>query len=424
MIFKSHLLTCLCILLALWLPAQVEGIHLSWNNDQGSATSQTIAITWLSDDKTDAIIKYGVDSNRLNSGAKGRKKYSDNLRTYVYKATIRKLKPGTFYYYRVGNTKKVSGKIFGFQTSGGDDTTNRTIVGIWSDTQDNNGNRNFEQTDTIVKQLAKFPLDFTIHTGDIVNNGSVESSWKVFFKTAQSLNANFPLMSVTGNHDVVNDSGHNSFQKPFPVYYELFNLPNDQLNYSYIYGNAKFIAINSGYAKGAEKKDAIIFKPGSAEYRWLDQELSKAKSNIRIKWIIVYCHYPVYAFGISLVSRWQQHITPLLDKYGVDLCISGHRHVYERHKAIKGGTVYEMTDDHVYNQPAGTIYITNGSAGGSLQGTGGNHLPTMVFTPLKKIYTYAVMNVGSEDIRFDVYDKEGRRIDYFKIQKTFKAGGL
>src|SRR5690606_18599006 len=123
-----------------------------------------------------------------------------------------------------------------------------------------------------------------------------------------------------------------------------------------------------------------------------------------IKWIVVFCHYPVYAYGVSLVSGWQQNLKPLLDKYEVDLCLSGHRHVYERHKAVRGTAVFEQADMNVYNNPQGTIYITNGSAGGSLQGVGGAKLPTMLFTPSEKVYTYAVMEIQRNEIKYEVFD--------------------
>jgi hypothetical protein len=290
-------------------------------------------------------------------------------------------------------------------------------VGIWSDTQNNKGNFNFEQTDTIVGALSQHRLQFTIHNGDIVENGSVVNSWKNFFSVAQPLNAKYPLMSVTGNHDVVNDTASTDFQKPFPVFYDLFNLPCNQLNYSYDYGNTHFVAINSGYAQGAEKVGKVLFAEGSAEYKWLEKDLSKARKNKDIRWIIVYSHYPIYSFGASHIATWQAHVKPLIDKYEVDLYLAAHRHVYERHKAVRGSTIFEPTDAHTYNDPHGTVYITNGSCGGSLQGVGGKNLPTMAFTPGEKIYTYAVMTIDENAINYCVYDKKGAVVDYFKLTK-------
>src|SRR5690606_745780 len=160
-------------------------------------------------------------------------------------------------------------------------------------------------------------------------------------------------------------------QRPFPIYYELSNLPKDHVNYSFDYGNTHFVAINSGYAQLAQKLGKLLYSKSSDDYKWLEKDLKKASKNKHIKWIVVYCHYPVFSFGVSNVLEWQSQIQHLLDKYEVDLVLSGHRHVYERHASIKGDQIIHPQDQQNYDSSNGTVYITNGSAGGSLQGVGG-----------------------------------------------------
>lgn len=406
------------IVQSLFCFAQPKGIHISWNGEKKVSNSTTMGIAWLNDLQEADEVKYGTDSNNLKKRISAKEKYVDDLHTYISKVTLRKLKPATDYFYKVGSEKKGYSQIYKFRTAPLKGKTHRTVIGLWSDTQNNKGNFDFEQTDSIIKQMSKFAFDFTIHNGDIVENGSVEKSWKGFFNVAQPLNANYPFMSVTGNHDVVNDTSSIDFQKPFPLFYDLFNLPKDQLNYSYDYGNTHFIAINSGYAQGAEKIGKVLFSKDSPEYKWLESDLVKARKDKKIKWIVLYSHYPMYAFGVSQVATWQQHLVPLINKYNVDLCVSGHRHVYERHKAIKGDKVFDLNDLHVYDQPKGTVYITNGSAGGSLQGIGGNNLPTMAFTPKVNTYNYAIMTIEGSTLSYKVYDKQGNEIDYFTILKS------
>ncbi len=401
--------------------AQPKGIHISWNGEKKVNASKTMAITWMNDREEKGEVIYGIDSNNLNKIIKAKEKYVSDLHTYVSKVALNKLNPSTVYYYKAGSVKNGYSSTYQFRTAPLTGTSNKIVVGLWSDTQDNKGNLNFEQTDTIVKQMTNYSFDFTVHNGDIVENGSVEKSWKNFFNIGEPLNARYPLMSVTGNHDVVNDTASLIFQEPFPLFYDLFNLPKDQLNYSYDYGNTHFIAINSGYAQGAEKVGKVLFEPDSKEHRWLESDLSKARKNKKIKWILLYCHYPMYAYGVSKIATWQQHITPLLDKYNVDVCISGHRHVYERHKAVKGTQIFDLENLHVYDKPQGTIYITNGSAGGSLQGVGGSNLSSMAFTPKINSYNYAIMTIEGNIIHYDVYDKTGKLVDYFKIIKPAKS---
>jgi 3',5'-cyclic AMP phosphodiesterase CpdA len=253
--------------------------------------------------------------------------------------------------------------------------------------------------------------------GDIVDNGSFASKWKGLFSTTQPVNANAPFMPVTGNHDVGNDAKQEGYQKPFPVFYDFLNLPANNIDYSYNYGNTHFVAISSGHAKGAEAAGDFTYAPGSPEYRWLEADLLKARSDKNITWIVLYMHHPLYAFGWSHVKGWQNRITPLVDKYSVDLCLAGHRHVYERHRAIRNNEILPQQDDHIYQKPSGTVYITNGTSGGSPQGIGGSNMPSMIFTNKVKEYNYAIMAVEGNSISYDVYNQNGQKIDYFKLVK-------
>ena len=174
----------------------------------------------------------------------------------------------------------------------------------------------------------------------------------------QPINANVPFMPVTGNHDVDNNNKDEGYQRPFPVFYDFLNLPGNHTDYSYNYGNTHFIAISSGHAKGVEEANDTNWRYslGSPEYKWLENDLSHARKDKKITWIIVYMHHPAYSFGWSHVQGWQDRITPLLDKYQVDLALAGHRHVYERHKAIRNNQIIDQNDSHVYNKVPGTVY--------------------------------------------------------------------
>jgi len=411
-------LLCLVFLplIAIKANAQPKGIHLSWSGNKAN-TSGTMSITWLNDKNGKAVVLYGRDSLHLDRKVDADVKYVPDLSTNINKAGLRKLEPATYYYYKVGSDENGWSRVYRFRTGTKEGDESKIMVGIWSDTQNNKGNLNFERTDTIVKQLEKNSFYFTLHHGDMVENGSVAKSWKQFFDVAQPINANYPLMSVPGNHDVVNDTSSPIFQRPFPIFYELMNLPHNQLNYSYTYGNTHFVAINSGWAEGAAKVGKVLFEKNSEEYKWLEKDLKKARKNKKIDWIIVYSHYPVYSYGFSHIPTWQNHVKPLIDKYKVDLYLAGHRHVYERHKAIRGSEVFDPEDTHVYNKPKGTVYVTNGSCGGNLTGTGGQDQPTMVFTPKEKIFTYAMMTIEGNHLSYEVYDMKGAKIDYFTIDK-------
>ncbi len=100
---------------------------------------------------------------------------------------------------------------------------------------------------------------------------------------------------------------------------------------------------------------------------------------------------------------------PLLEKYQVDLCISGHRHVYERHNELKSGL--PSTDG------TGTVYITNGTAGGSPQGLGGKEMLSMAFTSSEKMYNYAILTIEGKKLIYEVFDQNSKKIDRLILYK-------
>ena len=101
----------------------------------------------------------------------------------------------------------------------------------------------------------------------------------------------------------------------------------------------------------------------------------------------------------------------------MDLCLAGHRHVYERHFQISNGIPVKKENSRNFSSSDGTIYITNGTGGGTPQGTGGMDLPTMAFTPDTRMYNFAVMTVANKSITYEVFDQRGTKIDWFTIEK-------
>jgi acid phosphatase type 7 len=223
-------------------------------------------------------------------------------------------------------------------------------------------------------------------------------------------------MPVLGTHDIQNNKG-DDFQKPFQDFHSLFSLPGDEVNYSFTYRNARFIGIFSGCAQAAETTDQVKYKTGSPEYVWLDNELSNAENDRDIKWVIVWMHYPVSSFGWSNIAGWKENIMPLLEGHRIDLCLSGHRHVYERHWQMKGGVPLKRNAGETFSSVDGILYITNGTAGGSPTAPGGKEIPGMAFTTEKVIYNFGVMDINDKSITYCAYDQDNNLIDKFIMKK-------
>jgi hypothetical protein len=122
--------------------------------------------------------------------------------------------------------------------------------------------------------------------------------------------------------------------------------------YSFDWGNAHFICLDSN--KPLERAVA-----GDGEMlRWLERDLRATRQF----WRIAAVHHPPYAAGPNQsdpVSGFVRgRIVPLLEKYGVQLVLSGHEHSYQRTVPLRGGAALP--------ENSGTIYMTLGGGGGAL----------------------------------------------------------
>merc|ERR1711879_929936 len=111
--------------------------------------------------------------------------------------------------------------------------------------------------------------------------------------------------------------------------------------------------------------------PFGDQLGWLERDLQNNKK----PWTIVYGHRPLFTSynhgkGIGglewppgTLKKTNAAFWPLLQKYGVDLYVCGHKHAYERMWPMKGNNV--TTKD--YNGAPGVVQIMNGAAG-SLEG--------------------------------------------------------
>jgi len=393
------------------LNAQPSLIHLSLQSTTSAAATAPVTVTWCSDN-TDGnqYVKYGVKTDHGKKMKAVKNEYSGMA---LFNADLKKLKPGAKYFYRCGSDEAGWSNTYSFYS---EPDTGTFRVGIIGDTQNNTNNEGFGKSRIITDFLQSYSPSFTLHMGDIVDNGSNHESWKDFLSITQDLNAISPLMPVLGNHDIQNSKG-DDFQKPFQDFHSLFSLPGDEVNYSFTYRNARFIGIFSGCAQAAETTDQVKYKTGSPEFVWLDNELSNAENDRNIKWVIVWMHYPVSSFGWSNIAGWKENIMPLLERHRIDLCLSGHRHVYERHYQMKDGVPVKNESGSEFSSDDGPIYITNGTAGGNPTGPGGKEIPGMAFTPEKVMYNFGVMDINDNSITYRVFDQDNSLIDRFIMKK-------
>ena len=168
-----------------------------------------------------------------------------------------------------------------------------------------------EVGDMMVQYRAVFPFDFVLMMGDNMYGGETPADFeKKFAEPYKSLLDNkVKFYATLGNHDMA-----------LQVNYENFNM-NGKEYYRFKKGNVAFYSLNSNYMDPKQVK-------------WLEDELAKDTSD----WKICFFHHPPYSSAKKHGSddQLREVVEPVFIKYGVNVVLTGHDHVYERIKPQKG----------------------------------------------------------------------------------------
>src|ERR1051325_6625971 len=163
----------------------------------------------------------------------------------------------------------------------------------------------------MVQYRALFPFEFVLMMGDNMYGGEAPDDFVKKFAEPYKvlLDDKVKFYATLGNHD-----------QPLQVNYQNFNM-NGKEYYKFKKGNISFYSLNSNYM---DKK----------QVKWLEDELAADTS----EWKICFFHHPPYSSAKKHGSDGQlrEIVEPIFLKYGVDVVLSGHDHVYERIKPQKG----------------------------------------------------------------------------------------
>jgi predicted phosphodiesterase len=167
----------------------------------------------------------------------------------------------------------------------------------------------------VAQEMAKCQLksgfDFVLMLGDNIYGGKSQQDFVRKFELPYKplLDTGVKFYASIGNHDDPNER-----------LYKPFNMSGARY-YSFKKGNATFFALDSNYMD-------------SSQIDWLERELQTTNT----PWKICFLHHPLYSdgryHGPDLDLR--AHLEPLFEKYGVDVVLSGHDHIYERIKPEHG----------------------------------------------------------------------------------------
>jgi predicted MPP superfamily phosphohydrolase len=165
---------------------------------------------------------------------------------------------------------------------------------------------------------GKYPIDFIISTGDNIYGKGVKSvddpQWKTKFEniyTGEHLQKDwFP---VFGNHDYLGnvpaqlEYAQKNPRWRFPDFY--YVIPKEKDNELY-----DFFMIDTNLMVSGKDEEMLI---------WLEKALSESKA----KWKIVVGHHMIRSHGVYGDQKFMmKKLKPILDRYSVDMYMSGHDH--------------------------------------------------------------------------------------------------
>lgn len=261
----------------------------------------------------------------------------------IHKVTLKNLKPGTEYIYRIGNKTDIISTPGTFKTAE-KNPASFTFIQI-TDTQGSKEEDYRLWENTLDYAMNKFPnARFLLHTGDMVDSGQEIKQWDFFTDASKSELMNLPLEPCVGNHEAINSNGTNQNEKNFT---DRFNLPKITNSgapvgtvYSFDYGYAHIAVLNT------ECDKVGLIKEGA----WLKTDMEKSDK----PWKIVALHRGPYGATYDS-STVRDILTPVFDKVGINLVLQGHDHNYVR--------TYPINNKKKTSIKNGVVYITANTGG-------------------------------------------------------------
>ena len=222
--------------------------------------------------------------------------------------------------------------------------------------------------DMMSQYRAAFPFEFVLMMGDNMYGGEAPADFaKKFAEPYKALLDNkVKFYASLGNHD-----------QSLQVNYTNFNM-NGKEYYRFKKGNVAFYALNSNYM---DKK----------QVEWLQSELAKDTS----EWKVCFFHHPPYSSAKShgSDSQLREVVEPIFLKYGVNVVLTGHDHVYERIKPQKG------------------IYYFVSGAGGKLRSGDVKDTSPITEKSYDRDLHFMLFEVAGDQMYFQAISRTGETID-------------
>ena len=373
-----------------------HSMGISWRTDQsydGSSVQFAIATPW----------KTFLDSTISVPAAETMLQIERGAVVYHYAAVLNGLEPQTTYVYRVGHDS-IWSEWNQFRTAA---ISNADFSFIWfGDPQ----NEIRDHCSRIFREAYKTDAEaaFWLFSGDLISEPE-DWQYQELFYAADFIFRSTPSAMAPGNHDqgyliengqiARNEEGKKIRTKEVaPIWKASFTLPEngipgfEEASYYFDYQNIRFIIINSN--------DRL-----SEQAVWMEKLLSSNPN----RWTIVTMHHPFYSGGRDRDDdEVRDAFLPLMDKYHVDLVLTGHDHTYLRS--------FKLHDNSVVNwRRKGTVYVM--SVSGPKQYPATTNYPHLMAKTGSNLQLFQVITCKENQLIYNCYTASGELFDSFTLKK-------
>jgi UDP-2,3-diacylglucosamine pyrophosphatase LpxH len=278
------------------------------SGETGANGIPNLAVTFNTSKETVNTLTWGIGTNQAT--------ISETKATKEHAFMLYDLAPATLYTYRINDDKTYS-----FTTPSTDGEIHFAFA---SDAHFGAGTNRPDLTADMLSLIGdpENGYDYFFYGGDLVESGFAASQWHAAFTAYAQATSVIPTRFALGNHDSL-----------FSVFgnYQIYTYPEgmatgdgSHLWYRIDTGNVHFLVLDIEWSAEAYTEEQAA---------WLQTQLEDIPAE---DWKIVINHSFYYASGLH-TEGWDWYdnpetidaLTPLFEKYGVDLVMSGHLHQME-----------------------------------------------------------------------------------------------
>ena len=287
----------------------------------------------------------------------------------IWSVTLSGLYPRQRYVYRVSGASP-AGRVFSesYLLRTGSVTTRDQWKFAFFASNGLNGSAQSPQATNVLAQIKNgaFPLvlgggGYTLSTEAIASRAAATTAeavaaWK---QQASVVTANSIFAPVLGDTEV-ESFAHGERAADFA---EFMTRASPNQGYSFDFSGAHFVALHAPGLGSVHPGTAA----GAAQLAWLEADLAAARA-ARARWIVVYMHLDLLSseHTDAVTASVRQALGAILQRYGVNLVLSGSGNSYERSRALRGALENPIAGPLTYKVVTATdgiVFVRAGSGG-------------------------------------------------------------